>query len=122
MGDAWVDEAAGIAFGFRRLAILDLSPAGHQPMTSANGRFVIVYNGECYNFAELRAELAAAGHGFRGRSDTEVLLEGCARWGIEATVRRLIGMFDFAVWDREQRPLWMVRDRLGLHPPYTEHR
>jgi asparagine synthase (glutamine-hydrolysing) len=118
MGDQWVDPEAGVALGFRRLAIIDLTPTGHQPMTSADGRFVVVYNGEAYNFADLRVELEAAGRKFRGTSDTEVFLEGCVAWGVEATVGRLLGMFAFALWDRREKRLWLGRDRIGIKPLY----
>ncbi|MBP2310827.1 asparagine synthase (glutamine-hydrolyzing) [Azospirillum soli] len=114
----WADEAAGIALGHRRLAIVDLSPLGRQPMLSADGRWVIAYNGEIYNFQDLRAELEAAGHGFRGHSDTEVLVEACAAWGVERTVKRLVGIFAFALWDRRDRTLYLVRDHLGVKPLY----
>lgn len=118
-GDVWVDAEAGIALAHRRLAIVDLSPAGHQPMASSDGRFVLCYNGEIYNAAELRADLEAAGVGpFRGHSDTEVIVEGCRLWGVEATVGRLIGMFAFAAWDRAERRLFLVRDRMGIKPLY----
>jgi asparagine synthase (glutamine-hydrolysing) len=112
----WTDPAAGVALAHRRLAILDLSPAGHQPMTSSCGRWVLTYNGEIYNHAELREELSASGRTFRGHSDTEVLVEACATWGVEATLRKLVGMFAFAVWDRATRTLTLARDRLGLKP------
>ncbi len=118
---SWVDEDAGIAFGHRRLAILDTGPMGHQPMVSADRRYVIVYNGEIYNFQELRRELATDGGAeasFRGHCDTEVLIEACAAWGVEATVGRLIGMFAFALWDRKERRLTLVRDRMGIKPLY----
>ncbi len=114
----WMDENTGVAFGHNRLSIIDLTEQGNQPMISANRRFVIIYNGEIYNFRELRSALESAGCTFRGHTDTEVLLEGCAHWGIAATVKRLIGMFSFALWDREERILFLVRDRLGIKPLY----
>src|SRR5215468_5602199 len=85
-GGTWVDAEAGIALGFRRLAVIDLSPTGHQPMVSACGRYVLVYNGEIYNFEELRSELRNCGRSFRGHSDSEVVLEACAEWGLERAV------------------------------------
>ncbi len=114
----WVDEAAGIALAHRRLAIVDLSPLGRQPMESADGRWVIAYNGEIYNFQDLRAELEARGHTFRGHSDTEVLVEGVAAWGVEATLRRLVGIFALALWDRRERALHLARDQMGVKPLY----
>ena len=114
----WCDPAVGIALGHKRLSIVDLSPAGHQPMTSACGRFVIAFNGEVYNHDELRRDLAAKGSSFRGHSDTEVLVEGFAEWGIEATIQRCLGMFAIAVWDTQRRELTLIRDRLGKKPLY----
>lgn len=115
---SWADPAGEAAFGFQRLAILDLSAEGHQPMTSSDGRFTVVFNGEIYNFAALKEELEAAGCSFRGRSDTEVLLASIARSGIEDAIPRLWGMFAFAVWDRHERVVHLVRDRLGKKPLY----
>ncbi len=118
----WVDSAMGIALGHRRLAIVDLSPKGHQPMVSSNGRLVLAYNGEMYNYVEIRAELETKGHSFLGDSDTEALLVACEAWGVEAAVGRFAGMFAFALWDREARNLTLVRDRLGIKPLYWGRR
>ena len=115
---AWLDPTAGIALGHRRLSIIDLSPLGHQPMHSADGRYVITFNGEIYNFRALRHDLAARGHAFRGHSDTEVLLAAVAEWALRPAVERCNGMFAFAVWDRADRTLHLVRDRAGEKPLY----
>ena len=114
----WVNEEAGIALGFRRLAILDLSPTGHQPMLSADERYVMIFNGEVYNYAELRSELDAAECAFRGTSDTEVVLAGILQWGLEKAVSRFNGMFAAALWDRRERKLHLIRDRIGVKPLY----
>lgn len=120
----WVDSSGGVALSHRRLSIVDLSPAGHQPMVCHTGRYIIAFNGEIYNHLVLRAELEKVGAGgtavggWRGHSDTETLLAGFAAWGIEATLHRCIGMFAFAVWDRKDRVLTLGRDRLGEKPLY----
>jgi asparagine synthase (glutamine-hydrolysing) len=114
----WVDAETGLALGFRRLSIIDLSPEGHQPMLSATGRYIVAFNGEIYNHADLRQELSD-GRGdtaFRGHSDTEVMLAAIERWGMEQAVRRFVGMFAFAVWDRQERLLYLGRDRIGEKP------
>src|SRR5882762_7558411 len=117
-GGLWTDPAAGLALASRRLAILDLSPAGHQPMTSHCGRYVIAYNGEVYNFLDIRRDLEREGQHFVSNSDTEVLLSACAAWGIERALSRLNGMFSFALWDTKDHTLTLVRDRLGVKPLY----
>jgi asparagine synthase (glutamine-hydrolysing) len=114
----WIDAEAGIALGHRRLAIVDLSPDGAQPMLSSCGRFVLSFNGEIYNFRELRSDLEAVGVRFRGRSDSEVLVEAIARWGIAEALRRANGMLAFAAWDRRERVLTLARDRVGKKPLY----
>src|SRR5262245_56329046 len=115
---AWSDAQAGIALGFRRLAILDLTECGRQPMHSHCERFVIVFNGEVYNHGELRQQLEAVGHPFRGRSDTEVVLAAVSRWGLHRALQNFNGMFALALWDRQHRQLHLVRDRLGEKPLY----
>jgi asparagine synthase (glutamine-hydrolysing) len=116
----WQDSEAGIVLAHRRLSIIDLSPAGHQPMISRSGRFVLVYNGELYNFREMRSELetAAGAWKWRGGSDTEVLLAAIDEWGVRGALERLNGMFAFAVWDRSSRTLTLARDRMGEKPLY----
>ena len=113
---AWADAQAGIALGFRRLSIVDLSVAGHQPMHSASGRYVITFNGEIYNHLELRAELP--GLVWRGHSDTETLLAAFEAWGVEETLKKTAGMFAIALWDTQTRTLHLARDRFGEKPLY----
>ncbi len=117
----WTDPAMGVALAHRRLAVLDRSPAGHQPMVSSCGRLVLSFNGEIYNHAELRNRLSALGRQFRGHSDTEVLVEALSEWGVEATLGRLAGMFAFALWDREAGILTLARDRIGIKPLFWGH-
>lgn len=116
----WVDESLGLALGHRRLSIVDLSPAGHQPMHSASGRYVIAFNGEIYNHESIRADLESAGFrpAWRGHSDTETLLAAIEHWGVEPTLRLAVGMFAIALWDRETRRLTLARDRAGEKPLY----
>ncbi len=115
----WRDEAAAVGFAHRRLSIVDLSPAGHQPMASRDERYVLAYNGEVYNHSDIRAEIDATGQvAWHGHSDTETLLEGIARWGLVDTLRRATGMFAIALWDRKTRTLHLARDRFGEKPLY----
>src|SRR6185436_14475707 len=106
-----------VALGHRRLAIIDLSPAGHQPMVSSDEQLALSYNGEVYNFQELRAELEQLGHQFRSRTDSEVVLNAWRQWG-PACVTRFNGMFAFALWDKREQALYLVRDRFGIKPIY----
>jgi asparagine synthase (glutamine-hydrolysing) len=112
----WADSQARVAFGHRRLSIIDLTEAGQQPMVSANGRWVIAYNGEMYNTSHIRELLGEMK--FRGHSDTEVLVEAFAQWGVEATISRINAMFAFAAWDTQENELWLARDRFGEKPLY----
>ncbi len=114
----WVDEAAGVALGHRRLCIFDLSAEGRQPMASRGGRYVLIYNGAIYNFLDLRDELTREGVSFKGRSDTEVLINAVEFWGLETAIRRFVGMFAFALWDRIEQTLHLARDRTGEKPLY----
>ncbi|WP_445221284.1 asparagine synthase (glutamine-hydrolyzing) [Bradyrhizobium sp. Pa8] len=115
----WSDRDAGVAFGHRRLSIIDLSDAGRQPMLSSDGRFVITFNGEIYNYKPLRQELECAGKRFIGNSDTEVLLGLIEKWGLEKALQRCNGMFAIGLWDRRNRTLHLARDRMGKKPLYV---
>ena len=114
----WVDGQAGVALGHRRLSIIDLSPLGAQPMRSCSGRFTVTFNGEIYNYRDLRAELAARGARFRSSSDTEVLLAAVEEWGLVGALQRSRGMFALGLWDSRERTLWLARDRFGEKPLY----
>ena len=114
----WQSSDGRVNLGHRRLAIIDLTPSGHQPMLTREGGAAISFNGEIYNFPELRDELTKQGISFRGSSDTEVLLEALSHWGVEPTLKRLNGMFAFAFWDNRERKLWLARDRFGEKPLY----
>src|ERR1043165_1064116 len=112
-----VNEAGRVCFGHRRLSIIDTSSAGHQPMKSNDGRFVVMLNGEIYNYRELRQQLQSKGHQFHTQTDTEVLIEAWSEWG-EQCLDRLNGMFAFALWDERERALYLVRDHVGIKPLY----
>jgi len=114
----WVADDACIALGHQRLAVMDPGPTGAQPMHSSCGRFSITYNGEIYNTGKLRVDLEKSGIRFRGHSDTEVLLESCARFGVEQTLHSVTGMFAMALWDKQEGRLYLARDRLGIKPLY----
>ena len=114
----WVDQEKGVAFGFRRLSIIDLSQAGHQPMQSQSTRYMVVFNGEIYNFKEISDELLQQGLVFRGHSDTEVLLAAIETWGLDNSLKKFNGMFAFALWDKQEEVLCLVRDRFGEKPLY----
>jgi asparagine synthase (glutamine-hydrolysing) len=117
----WADAEHGIAFGFRRLSIVDLSALGHQPMRSASGRYWLAFNGEVFNHDVLRSELRGCGWHFRGHSDTEVMLAAFERWGVVEAIPRFIGMFAMSIWDSERRSLTLARDRLGKKPMFVYH-
>jgi asparagine synthase (glutamine-hydrolysing) len=120
-GGLWTNAAAGVAFGHRRLSILDLSEAGAQPMLSDCGRFAVTFNGEIYNHLDIRAELEAIDVrlNWRGHSDTETLLYAVRQWGIAAALPRFIGMFAFALWDKQEQTMTLCRDRFGESRCFT---
>ena len=114
----WLSETGTVGMAHRRLAVLELGPQGRQPMISSSGRFVLAYNGEIYNFRQLKTELEKDGANFRGYSDTAVLLDTIERWGIEEALNRVVGMFAFALWDEHEKRLILARDRFGEKPLY----
>src|SRR5689334_9242631 len=118
--DAGVWSEGAAALGHRRLSIIDLSAAGHQPMLSVDGRYAIVFNGEIYNFLELRQELAGDSGPWQSQTDTEVIIAAYRRWGVDC-VKRFHGMFAFALWDRQRKELYAARDRMGVKPFYYHH-
>jgi len=123
-GGVWEDHRHSVALSHRRLSVIDLSPSGHQPMLSKDTRYVLTYNGEIYNFLELKKALIDMGHTFSGTSDTEVLLQACVVWGVKKTIEQCIGMFAFGIWDRQENTLTLGRDRLGIKPlfwAYFDH-
>jgi asparagine synthase (glutamine-hydrolysing) len=117
-GGTWVSEGVELGLAHRRLSIIDLSANGNQPMYSENRRYIIVFNGEIYNHRELRRELLSRQKVFKCHSDTEVILAGCEEWGVEQTITKCVGMFAMALWDVEERQLYLVRDRMGEKPLY----
>jgi asparagine synthase (glutamine-hydrolysing) len=117
---AWVCPKQGLALAHRRLSIIDLSVNGSQPMQSAHGRYVVVFNGEIYNHRKLKSDLVSRGQTFRGSSDTEVILAACEEWGVEETITRCIGMFAIALWDTEKKDLDQRREPMGQHPSTTD--
>ena len=114
----WANAEMGVALSHRRLAIIDCTPSGHQPMISASGKLAIAYNGEIYNYKEIAEELQNSGTSIEGGSDTAVLLAACEAWGVEKTVKKCIGMFAFALWNTESQVLTLGRDRMGIKPLY----
>ena len=120
-GGVWTDQRHNLALSHRRLAVIDLSPSGHQPMLSADKRYAIVYNGEIYNFLELKKTLTGMGHTFSGTSDTEVLLQACVVWGVKKAIDQCIGMFAFGLWDRLENTLILGRDRIGVKPLFWSY-
>ena len=116
--DNFVDPRFGLCLTHRRLAVIDTSEKGRQPMHSADGRFVISYNGELYNADSLLRQLGQPASGYRGHSDTEILVEAIAEWGVSETLRRIVGMFAFVVWDTKKLEIWLARDRFGEKPLY----
>src|SRR5688572_2478277 len=117
--DIWLEPDSGLALAHRRLSIIDLSPEGRQPMESFSGRYVIIFNGEIYNYLDLKSDLESKGVKFRGRSDTEVLLASVEVYGLNQTLQKINGMFAFAIWDKKSHTLHFARDRFGKKPLYV---